>query len=122
MDYSFPEGAHHVHVRCGSGTDFEEWATTMERLFADPRFAPGVHFLGDQRARSAAPGRDELLRMVEFFARHASRLAGRRCAVVAAPGAGFGMARMAEAHAEGAPFELRAFEDLDSAVAWVEAG
>jgi hypothetical protein len=103
---------------------FEEWSQAMSSLLLDPSFASGFHLVDDSRAVTTVPARTDVERFARWIHDHAAVLGAMRWAVVVHPSAlaAFGMARVGEALTAGSGITLRAFTDLQAAIAWAASG
>jgi hypothetical protein len=103
---------------------FDEWSQSMTALLADPSFASGLHVVDDSRAVTTVPARADVERFARWIHEHAAMLGPVRWAVVLQPSAlaAFGMARVGEALTAGSGITLRAFTDLQAALAWASGG
>lgn len=99
---------------------FDEWVAAAKSILSR---GPGLRILVD-RSRSAAPSRDVVERMVNFFERNAPQMRRWRAAVVTGSEAGYGVARMLElsAEARNIDVEIHAFRDHHAAERWLMTG
>jgi hypothetical protein len=103
---------------------FESWSQAMAALLTDRSFTSGLHIVDDSRAVTAVPPRADVERFARWIHEHASVLGAVRWAMVVQPSAiaAFGMARVGEALTAGSGITLRAFTDLQAAIAWAAGG
>jgi hypothetical protein len=118
LSYDVDVASRLVTLTCGN-TTLERWSRLMFDVFADPRYQPDFAILVDCRTATLTPSSDDVRGVVEFIASHRAMLGTSRWAVVVEKAAGFGMARMAETIANIANVDLRAFQSLDEAAAWL---
>jgi hypothetical protein len=120
LSYDVDVASRLVTLTCGN-TTLERWSRLMFDVFADPRYQPGFAILVDCRTATRTPSSDDVRGVVEFITSHRAMLGTSRWAVVVEKAAGFGMARMAETIANMASVDLRAFQSLDEAAAWLSS-
>jgi hypothetical protein len=116
--YSIDARAQLVLVEYRANAGFEDWASTMEAILADPAYRPGFSFLVD-RCHASAPTTADLHRMINFIGDRAGRFADSRWAIVTYSPADFGMARMTEVLAKDHPTTIRVFSDRDHGLRWL---
>ena len=98
---------------------FEEWRSTMEAVFADPRYRVGFHFLGDRRTIATPPDRAYIRRIVDWMNTQADKVRGARWATLVSTPASYGMGRVGQAMGEGGAVELGVFIDEAEARRWL---
>ena len=96
-------------------TATQEVADYQDRVRADPDFRPSYHQLFDFRASTPT---DIFGAQIENLLNTSPFSARSRRAYVTSPGVVYGLARMVEAMGE-QRFQVRAFEDMESAHAWL---
>ncbi len=103
---------------------FEEWRSTMETVFANPRYRVGFHFLGDRRRIDTPPERLYIRRIVDWMNTRADMVKGARWATLVSTPASYGMGRVGQAMGEGGAVDLGVFLDEAEAMRWLrgEAG
>jgi hypothetical protein len=112
-----------VLLRPDSPPTLEDWVDVIDRALAHPAFQAGFNFLSDRRHIAEPPTKDYVRGSMEALAARQARLGPDcRVAVVTAHDATFGMARMAEAHAEARRVNFRGFRDYERAVRWATTG
>jgi hypothetical protein len=119
INYTIDEGRGLVTFRLRGVADIAETRRALEELRADPRFRPGMDVVTDRRELEEAPTSrytEELLSLVQA---HWPPSLIRRWAILTRPGAGFGMARMAELRAALAGTEVGSFLDESEALEWL---
>ena len=110
-------------LRPDKAPTLQDWADAIDRALADPAFQPGFHFLSDRRHIAEPPTKEYVRGSIEALVTRQPRLGPDcRVAVVTAHDATFGMARMAEAHAEPRKVHFRVFRDYDEALRWASTG
>jgi hypothetical protein len=110
-----------VLLTCGN-TSLKQWRSTTMAIFADPRYQPGFAVLIDCRSATLTPSADDVRSVIDFIVSHRAMVGEAKWAVVVERIAGFGMARMAEALAQIAGINLRAFLTLEGGLGWVITG
>jgi len=98
---------------------FAEWAETMEFIFGDPKYEPGLGMLMDRRFLLAPATTEYIRRLVAFIEANHGRTAGARWALLVADIGSYGMARMAEQLGRG--HSIRSFRVWEGALAWLAA-
>ena len=120
LSYHIDRESRVVVVTCGN-TSFEHWRSTMISIFADPRYQPGFALLVDARSATLTPSTEDVRGVVDFIASHRAMVGEAKWAVVVERIAGYGMARMAEALAQIAGVDLRAFKSFEEGLGWLTA-
>ncbi len=118
-DYAIDEATGLVTFLYRDDPTFEEWTRTMETVFADPRYRPGFHFLGDRRAVDTPPERAYIRRIIEWMDRRAEKVRGARWATLVSTPASYGMGRVGQVMGEGGAVELGVFLDEAEAMRWL---
>ena len=101
---------------------YDDWEAALVDVQRHPEFRPGLRYLIDGRALTAAPTREDVERGVELMRRAAGRLGAIRWAMVTSHDqtATFGTMRMTEILAAAAGgIRVRAFLDVDEALRWL---
>ncbi|MFL6333983.1 MAG: hypothetical protein ACJ754_11780 [Pyrinomonadaceae bacterium] len=107
-----------VYLTTVGDPSFEEWQETLLRLFSDPAFQTGFHFISDRR-RAAAPDADFVEREVVFIREHEREIGHCRWAAVVPDPATDGAARAVTNRAGMTEVEVGFFYDLAAARRWV---
>jgi hypothetical protein len=89
------------------------------RASADPAARYGV--LLDTRHAANVPTPADILEVLDEISRHGAVLPPSRWALFATERVHYGMGRLFSAYAEGRGIDLRVFDTLDSAIAWLHA-
>ena len=97
---------------------FEEWQDALLKVFSDPAFETGFHFISDRR-RSAAPDAEFVERQIVFIRGHEPELGRCRWAAVVPDPATDEAARSVTSRARLAEVEVGFFYDLAAARRWV---
>ena len=97
---------------------FEEWRETLLKLFSDPAFESGFHFISDRR-RGTAPNADFVERQIVFIREHERELGRCRWASVVSDPATDEAARSVTTRAGMSQVEVGFFYDLAAARRWV---
>lgn len=97
---------------------FEEWREALLKVFSDPAFEPGFHFISDRR-RATAPNADFVEREVVFIREHERELGRCRWASVVPDPATDEAARSVTTRAGMSEVEVGFFYDLAAARRWV---
>lgn len=103
-----------------SETSFDEWASTLDHVLADPAFQPGYGMLSDRRQAPSPPTTETVMALLRYV-RSREQLWRTRWAVLVPDRATYGMVRMAQGLAHSDPIEIGVFEDLESARRWLAA-
>lgn len=101
----------------GEMTD-ELVVTFFEFLLHHPDWRPGLNELVDFREASGRNLTPSAIRLVAHFSRKESEF--KRTAIVAAGQLSFGLLRMYMTYADESPEEIRVFEEMSEALAWLE--
>lgn len=109
-----------LRLRFERRTSLAEVEETLEAALEDPACPACPKILSDLRQSESLVDRpsDEMRTAVAVFGRRASRV-HRKCAVLTAGPAQYGMMRMAKAYAEGYELDLHIFGDEAEAVEWL---
>ena len=97
---------------------FEEWRDTLLRVFSDPAFETGFHFISDRR-RATAPDAEFVEREVVFIREHEREVGRCRWAAVVPDPATDEAARAVTSRARMEQVEVGFFYDLAAARRWV---
>lgn len=119
LRYSIDKTSRIVTVHYEGKPDFDEWADTIRAVLRDPDHEPGFGFLLERRLVAEAPTAEYIRQAVHFIQAHQTELGGCRWAVAVSGNAPYGMVRMAQALAEGIPFPLQVFTDIEKAKGWL---
>ncbi len=117
--YTIDERAGLVTFRLAGVPDFEATRESLEQLRADPRFRPGMDALTDRRELATIPTSEYTYELVELIRTQWPPHMIRRWAILAPPGAAYGMARMAEMRAAISGSEIAAFIHESDALEWL---
>jgi hypothetical protein len=107
-----------VYLMTVGDPSFDEWRETLLRLFSDPAFQTGFHFISDRR-RASAPDADFVEQEVVFIREHKQELGCCRWAAVVPDPATDEAARAVTSRAGMAEVEVGFFYDLAAARRWV---
>lgn len=107
-----------VYLTTVGDPSFEEWRDTLLRVFSDPAFETGFHFISDRR-RATAPDAEFVERQVVFVREHEPELGRCRWAAVVPDPATDEAARAVTSRAGMAEVEVGFFYDLAAARRWV---
>ena len=107
-----------VYLTTVGAPSFEEWQGTLLRVFSDPAFQTGFHFISDRR-RSTAPDADFVERQIVFIREHEPEIGRCRWAAVVPDPATDEAARAVTNRAGMAEVEVGFFYDLAAARRWV---
>lgn len=100
-------------------SSYDEWERTIAKVIADPDYRMGMCMLSDRREAKDIMTKDYINRVVDYLSLHGASFVGSGWALVADTPADFGMTRMAATFAERTLVEVRAFQSLDAALAWL---
>ena len=107
-----------VYLTTVGDPSFDEWQDALVRVFSDPAFATGFHFISDRR-RATAPNSDFVERQVVFIREHEPELGRCRWAAVVSDPATDEAAREVTSRAGMSEVEVGFFYDLAAARRWV---
>jgi len=96
-----------------------EFCRTLEALYADARFKPGMGELWDLRLAHADVSAEDVQAIVAMGQRGTGIRGTGRTAIVAPQDFEFGMARLLQVHAEPLPVEVQVFKAYEQAVEWL---
>ena len=116
--YTIDRPARVVYLTTVGDPSFEEWRDTLLRVFADPAFESGFHFISDRR-RSAAPDAEFVERQIVFIREHEPELGRCRWAAVVPDPATDEAARSVTSRAGMSEVEVGFFYNLAAARRWV---
>ena len=102
-------------------TSFDVWERTIATVIADPAYRVGMCFVSDRRLATDIMTKDYINRVVDYLSRYGAKFVGCGWALVADDPADFGMTCMGATFAERTPVEVRAFQSMDGALAWLRA-
>src|SRR4051812_14958867 len=94
------------------------WRTLLTAIGADPQYGPGYGFLRDLRASAHPVSAETVIGIIAVVREFWIRLGARRAAILTRHGIDL-PAAVAHALAEDANLPLRAFSDMDDALAWL---
>ncbi|HEU5171614.1 MAG TPA: hypothetical protein VFU46_13790 [Gemmatimonadales bacterium] len=118
LTYTIDPTAGIVWLRYGGVPDLPTWIRTMEAVFADPGYQPGLGFVIDRRGVEA-PSVEYLRGAIAFMRAHGPEILNSRWAVVADNPAMYGMGRMGQALGAELPIVVEIFPDVDAAERWL---
>ena len=107
-----------VYLTTVGAPSFEEWRDALLKVFADPAFETGFHFISDRR-QAPAPSGDFVERQIVFVREHKGELGRCRWAAVVPDPATDQAARAVTSRARMAEVEVGFFYDLAAARRWV---
>jgi hypothetical protein len=107
-----------VYLTTVGDPSFEEWRDALLKVFSDPAFETGFHFISDRR-RASPPGAEFVEREIVFIREHASELGRCRWAAVVPDTATDEAARHVTSRAAMSEVEVGFFYDLAAARRWV---
>jgi hypothetical protein len=107
-----------VYLTTVGDPSFDEWRDALLKVFSDPAFETGFHFISDRR-RAAPPGADFVEREIVFIREHETELGRCRWAAVVPDPATDGAARAVTSRAGMAEVEVGFFYDPAAARRWV---
>ena len=109
-----------VYLSTVGDPSFDEWRDVLLRVFSDPAFETGFHFISDRR-RATAPSAEFVEQQVVFIRGHERDLGRCRWAAVVPDPATDEAAREVTSRAGMAEVEVGFFYDLAAARRWVFA-
>ena len=107
-----------VYLMTAGDPSFEEWRDALLKVFSDPAFETGFHFISDRR-RAKAPDAEFVEREVVFVREHAPEIGRCRWAAVVPDPATDEAARAVTNRAGMSEVEVGFFYDLAAARRWV---
>ncbi len=107
-----------VYLMTVGDPSFEEWRDALLKVFSDPAFETGFHFISDRR-RAKAPGAEFVEREIAFVREHEAEIGRCRWAAVVPDPATDEAARAVTNRAGMAEVEVGFFYDLAAARRWV---
>ena len=107
-----------VYLMTVGDPSFDEWRDALLKVFSDPAFETGFHFISDRR-RSAAPDAEFVERQIVFIREHEKEVGRCRWAAVVPDPATDEAARAVTSRAGMAEVEVGFFYDLAAARRWV---
>ena len=116
--YTIDRPARVVYLTTVGDPSFDEWQDALLRVFSDPAFETGFHFISDRR-RAKAPDTDFVERQVVFSREHEPELGRCRWAAVVPDPATDEAARSVTSRAGMADVEVGFFYELAAARRWV---
>ena len=116
--YTIDRPACVVYLTTVGAPSFEEWRDALLRVFSDPAFETGFHFISDRR-RATAPDAEFVERQVVFVREHERELGRCRWASVVPDPATDEAARAVTNRAAVPEVEVGFFYDLAAARRWV---
>jgi hypothetical protein len=109
-----------VYLSTVGDPSFDEWRDVLLRLFSDPAFETGFHFISDRR-RATAPSAEFVEQEVVFIREHEREIGRCRWAAVVPDPATDEAARAVTSRAGMSEVEVGFFYDLAAARRWVFA-
>ena len=116
--YTIDRAERVVYLTTVGDPSFEEWRETLLRVFSDPAFETGFHFISDRR-RAKAPDAQFVEQEVAFVREHEREIGHCRWAAVVPDPATDEAARSVTSRAGMAEVEVGFFYDLAAARRWV---
>jgi hypothetical protein len=116
--YTIDRPARVVYLTTAGAPSFEEWRDALLKVFSDPAFETGFHFISDRR-RATAPDAEFVEREVAFVREHEPELGRCRWAAVVPDPATDEAARAVTNRAGLSEVEVGFFYDLAAARRWV---
>ena len=107
-----------VYLTTVGDPSFDEWRDTLLRVFSDPAFETGFHFISDRR-RAKAPSAEFVEREVVFIREHEREIGHCRWAAVVPDPATDEAARSVTSRARMEEVEVGFFYNLAAARRWV---
>jgi hypothetical protein len=107
-----------VYLTTVGDPSFVEWRETLLRVFNDPAFETGFHFISDRR-RATAPNAEFVEQQIVFIREHEQALGSCRWAAVVPDPATDEAARSVTSRAGMSEVEVGFFYDLAAARRWV---
>jgi hypothetical protein len=109
-----------VYLTTAGEPSFSEWRDTLLKLFSDPDFETGFHFISDRR-QSTEPSREFVERQTAFLREHERELGRCRWAAVVPDPATDRAVRAIAERAGLADLEVGFFYNLAAARRWIFA-
>ena len=97
----------------------QQFFALIDRLLADPRLRPGMHYLSDHSRETMIQTPDGVIATLPRFAEFIHYLQASRVAVITSTRAQLGMAHFAAVYARDRGIELRPFQDRGEAEVWL---
>lgn len=116
--YTIDRPARVVYLTTVGTPSFDEWRDTLLKVFSDPAFETGFHFISDRR-RATAPVGEFVERQIVFIREHEPKLGRCRWAAVVPDPATDEAARHVTNRAGMSEVEVGFFYDLAAARRWV---
>jgi hypothetical protein len=107
-----------VYLSTSGAPAFDEWRDTLLKVFSDPAFETGFHFISDRR-RAEPPSNEFTERQIVFVREHEVELGCCRWAAVVPDPATDEAARAVTSRAGMRDVEVGFFYDLAAARRWV---
>ncbi|MFL6255826.1 MAG: hypothetical protein ACJ74T_12510 [Pyrinomonadaceae bacterium] len=118
--YTIDRPARVVYLSTVGDPSFDEWREVLLRVFSDPAFETGFHFISDRR-RATAPSAEFVEQEVVFIREHEREIGRCRWAAVVPDPATDEAARSVTNRAGMLEVEVGFFYDLAAARRWVFA-
>lgn len=109
-----------VYLSTVGDPSFDEWRDVLLRVFSDPAFETGFHFISDRR-RATAPSAEFVEQQIVFVREHELEIGRCRWAAVVPDPATDEAARAVTSRAAMSEVEVGFFYDLAAARRWVFA-
>jgi hypothetical protein len=119
--YTIDRPARVVYLSTVGDPSFDEWREALLKVFSDPAFETGFHFISDRR-RATAPDSQFVEQQIIFVREHAREIGRCRWAAVVPDPATDEMARKVTSRAAMTEVEVGFFYDLAAARRWVFRG
>ena len=119
LTYRIDSPAGLIHITSHGRVSSSEMQEVAESLLEDPEFRSGLDVLSDSRDVSVAPSTDDARVAADLIQR--VRNAGlARIAIVATSAAVYGMLQMVGSIAELRGHDVKVFDSIDEALAWLK--
>ncbi|MBM2845760.1 MAG: hypothetical protein HW407_1072 [Bacteroidetes bacterium] len=123
IDLSFDPDADAVIFQITGQGDLQEYRDAIAKLLTQPYFHMNLNTIWDLREAVASDRTVEDLRLAASLSKRSAHLRGTswKTAIVVAGDLGFGLARMFEVFADGAPYLLGIFRTMEEACVWIKS-
>ena len=116
----FPDGPNLVVLRFSGVTSMAQWRAAVDGVLSRKDLHDGICWLSDRRVAEDVPDSAFVRMIAEYVAAHDRFFRGCGWALVTNSQAEYGMARMAEILADACNISMRAFQDYDKALLWLQ--
>lgn len=117
LSSTFEENLRRVQVVYARQPTIEEWITTMQSIFSDPRFQPGFGVLLDRRKVTKGANTEYIRKMVAFIDAREKQVGYTRWAILVTDIGSYGVGRMAEQI--GSTNSIRTCRSMEEANIWL---